>query len=629
MNNIDGEDSIIESTSLKDPFSGGSQDKKENPPNPNQDKRDSEGVTFKSLGLSDEILSAIKDKGFSNPTPIQKLVIPHLLTSEGNVIGKARTGTGKTAAFALPILQRLITSEKKIEGVHALILTPTRELAIQTTKEILSFCKSLTRTFSCACIYGGSPYPEQLRALKSAAIVVGTPGRVKDHITRGSLRLNAIDYFVLDEADEMLDLGFLGDVQDLFSCVKADTAPRDPKVLLFSATVSDPIKKIAKDFMGNYTMIEESEVKEPLLITQKFWIMRREEKVSALVRLIDFYDDFYGVVFVRTKSDADELLKALDSIGVNALALHGDIIQSERTKILDRFRKKKTGVLIATDVAARGLDIEGLTYVVNYSVPMGYPFDAETYVHRVGRTGRAGRVGIAITFVTWGEARKLETFRARLKTLGPGVVTLEEVPSVDEVLSHKAASIEYNIMKALGEKAPKNFRRMASFLWRLVDDDADRLDLLARVLAAGSVGALSREKYGEISREDKVFGRRSTRWDGAQDKKGRTPYPRHKVFRQQRQNGRDLDNLDERFDRSEGVAIRERKHLTKNFRRGKENSWGVRLNKDDGTRELKRTKHLREYNIRDTNSREANSRKTRGGFGKGRFRPSSHKFLPS
>ena len=306
-------------------------------------------ITFKDLGLEQVILQAIEAKGFEEPTPIQILAIPRLLSGDANVIAKARTGTGKTAAFGLPLLQEL---RSDTGTVRALILTPTRELAVQVVTEIESF--RIEKYPRIAVVYGGVPIGQQLRNLKAGVeIVVGTPGRILDHIERGSLKLENIEYFILDEADEMLNMGFIEDIENIFK--QANPAAR---VLMFSATMPKQILSIASDFMGEYEIVEEEPQEETASLTEQFfWIVREGDKTEALVRLIDTTFDFYGLVFCQTKVDADAVAKELDERHYEAAALHGDIPQSQREKILDRFRAKKTRILVATDVAARGIDI--------------------------------------------------------------------------------------------------------------------------------------------------------------------------------------------------------------------------------------------------------------------------------
>lgn len=384
-------------------------------------------MSFKDLGLDAKTLAAVARKGFKTPSPIQVLAIPRLLNGDANVVARARTGTGKTAAFGLPIVQRI--RAKSGSGVRALVLEPTRELAVQAAKEISSFGEDdYPRA---RVVYGGASISNQIKDLRRGCeIVVGTPGRVQDLMDRGVLDISNIEYFILDEGDEMLDMGFIEDIENIF-----EGANPDSRVLLFSATVPKPILRIAEQFMGDYEIIEEEGVvEEPLKIDQRYWVVRESDKIEALVRLIDISPDFYGLVFTMTKVDADNVTRALDERGYEVAALHGDIMQSQREKVLARFRKKKTRILVATDVAARGIDITGLSHVVNFSLP----FDGVTYVHRIGRTGRAGATGTAITFVRPEEARrKLSHFQNAARKSSKGELVEGEVPTIDDVISVK------------------------------------------------------------------------------------------------------------------------------------------------------------------------------------------------
>lgn len=407
------------------------------------DENDSE-ISFADLGLDETILAAIEKKGFKTPSPIQVLAIPRLLSGDTNLIAKARTGTGKTAAFGLPIVQ---TIHEESDHVRALVLEPTRELAIQTCTEMQSFTTGKFPRVT--VLYGGASYSGQIKDLKRGTeIVVGTPGRIKDHLERGTLKLDKIDYFILDEGDEMLDMGFVDDIKSIFA-----QANPDSRILLFSATMPKPILQIAEEFMGEYDIVqEEGFVEEPLLIDQKYWVVSERDKIEALVRLIDISPDFYGLVFTMTKNDADMVSRLLDERGYEAAALHGDVPQGQREKILARFRSRKTRILVATDVAARGIDISGLSHVVNYSLP----FDAATYVHRIGRTGRAGTSGTAVTFVRPEERRKLEFLRKRIRAAAKGEMKEDQVPSIEKVLEVKRSRILDELKIKLGLKEKTN-----------------------------------------------------------------------------------------------------------------------------------------------------------------------------
>lgn len=471
----------------------------------NADDGDQEGISFEDLGLDEATLAAVRRKGFKVPSPIQVLAIPRLLNGDANIIAKARTGTGKTAAFGLPIVQKIRGME---DGVRALVLEPTRELAVQTCTELQSFGDG---KFPRVCVlYGGAPYNKQINELKRGVeIVVGTPGRVQDHLERGTLKIDKIDYFILDEGDEMLDMGFVEDIEAIFA-----QANPNSRILLFSATMPKPILKIAEQFMGDYEVCEEEGfVEEPLLIDQSCLFVRESEKIEALVRLIDIAPDFYGLVFTQTKNDADLVSRLLDERGYEVAALHGDIPQGQREKILARFRSRKTRVLVATDVAARGIDITGLTHVINYSLP----FDAATYVHRIGRTGRAGAKGIAITLARPEERRRLEYLRSAVRRAAKGELLEGTVPSVDDVLSTKRARMLEQLKTQLGmyvindveltetdavvERTTSSRIVVDEVYTRMAEDlcvEQDAKQVLAGVLSAWYGKTLDKSHYGEI-----------------------------------------------------------------------------------------------------------------------------------
>ncbi len=464
------------------------------------DVTESDDISFEDLGLDEYALKAVAKKGFVTPSPIQVLAIPRLLNGDSNLIARARTGTGKTAAFGLPIIQNI---HDKSDHVEALILEPTRELAMQTCEEMKSFTgNKYPRT---TVLYGGASYAAQIRELKAGCeIVVGTPGRIKDHLERKTLDLSHIKYFILDEGDEMLDMGFIDDIREIFE--KSNT---DARILLFSATMPAPILKIAADFMGEYDIIEEENVvDEALLIDQKYWFVKESEKTEALVRLIDSSPDFYGLVFTMTKMDADRVTRELDMRGYEAAALHGDIMQNQREKVLERFRLKKTRILVATDVAARGIDITGLSHVVNYSLP----FDTATYVHRIGRTGRAGTTGIAVTFVRPEERRKLGYFIKNAERATKKKLTEEKVPGVNEVLTLKETRVMNELKEKLFKKldchaalamtmlreVPEKFTGLAAEIC----EDQDPQAVVASLLSIMYGEKLSPKHYGKISTKD-------------------------------------------------------------------------------------------------------------------------------
>jgi len=381
--------------------------------------------TFADFGFSAPILEALARKGFEEPTPIQALAIPKLLGGTAHLVARARTGTGKTAAFGLPLIERLSVPGPK---VRALILVPTRELAVQVSGEIASLSPGPVPRI--ATVYGGASMSEQLRRLaRGVDIVVGTPGRVIDHMDRKTLDLSALEWLVLDEGDEMLDMGFIEDIEKVM-----DAANPNRRVVMFSATMPQPIMRIARERLGSFETVEDSTNPVQAGLTDQIWLeVRERDKLEALCRIVDSEDEFYGLVFCHTKVETDSVFRALSERGYAAEALHGDVAQDMRERTLGRFRDRKTLVLVATDVAARGIDVERLTHVVNFNLP----FDPESYTHRIGRTGRAGNKGTAITFVTPEEYRRLFALR---RASGDGL-RKGEVPSVSDVIDAKRARI--------------------------------------------------------------------------------------------------------------------------------------------------------------------------------------------
>ncbi len=377
--------------------------------------------TFEDLGLGEKTLEAIRRKGFEAPTPIQALTIPRLLNEKTDLIARAMTGTGKTAAFGLPLVDRLT---ERSGSVEALVLEPTRELALQVTGELDSLRSGPFPRVT--AVYGGSSMGDQFRHLRAGVeVVVGTPGRVLDHINRGSLDLSHLKYLILDEADEMLDMGFVDDIEEVLG-----HCGEDRRVLLFSATMPEGIMAVARKHFEHYETVEDSTSSEATQLADQFWIeLRDRDRLEALCRFMDAAGEFYGIVFTTTKLEAQRLAEELENRGYNADSLHGDLSQDRREQILARFRAKKLQVLVATDVAARGIDIEKLSHVVNWSLP----YDPETYVHRVGRTGRAGNEGIALTFVSPDDSRRLYRFK---HASGDSLKRIK-VPSIDEILELK------------------------------------------------------------------------------------------------------------------------------------------------------------------------------------------------
>ncbi|MCR5731950.1 MAG: DEAD/DEAH box helicase, partial [Sphaerochaetaceae bacterium] len=396
-----------------------------------EEREDVEENGFASLGLSEVTLAALEEKGFTTPTEIQAACIPLLLEGSCDVVGQAQTGTGKTAAFALPILEKI---NEKDRSTQALILAPTRELAIQTAKEIESLKGD--RKITVDAIYGGASYENQFRKLRSGLqIVVGTPGRIQDHLDRKTLDISKIKFCVLDEADEMLDMGFVEDIEKILK-----TSPEDKKMLLFSATMPQQILHLAESFMRDYQIKRIKKSTETATNTEQFrYDLRESDKIEALTRIIDREADFYGVIFCRTKVQCEEIGRKLQERGYNAEALHGDLSQKQREIILQKMKDHRISILVATDVAARGLDIQDLTHVINFTIPQ----DPEVYIHRIGRTGRAGKSGIAITFVTSKEKRKF----AFIERVAKSNIKQGTIPTADEII----AARKERIIKAVNE----------------------------------------------------------------------------------------------------------------------------------------------------------------------------------
>ncbi|MCP5004768.1 MAG: DEAD/DEAH box helicase [Planctomycetes bacterium] len=443
---------------------------------------ESEIGSFEDLELSQRALKVLKQKGFEEPTPIQAKTIPAILSGNKDIVGQAQTGTGKTAAFGLPILELL---PEKSKAVQALVLTPTRELATQVAEEINSLKGK--KKLSIVPIYGGQSMELQFRSLKRGIdIVVGTPGRILDHLKRRTLKLDQISFLVLDEADEMLNMGFLEDVREIIE----STSP-SKRTMLFSATMPPEIIKIAKKYMGEYLVLK---VTKGQLTTNRtdqiYFEVSSADKFEALCRIIDIEDEFYGLVFCRTKINVDNVANHLMERGYDADALHGDMSQSQREKILGKFKRQLLNILVATDVAARGIDIQSLTHVINYSLPQ----DPESYVHRIGRTGRAGKGGNAITFITPEEYRKLQFIQREAKT----DIRKARLPKVRDVINTKKNRIKSDLEDIVKSCPRSGYLEMS----RELLENSDPVDILAALLQHAFQDELDVESYAEI--EDAV-----------------------------------------------------------------------------------------------------------------------------
>jgi ATP-dependent RNA helicase DeaD len=388
-------------------------------------------LTFQELGLSSSLMQSISKMGFEEPSPIQAQTIPLALQNK-DVIGQAQTGTGKTAAFGIPLIEKI---DVKNEGIQAVVVAPTRELAIQVSEELYKI--GYHKRSRVLPIYGGQDINRQIRSLKkNPHIIVGTPGRLLDHINRKTIRLNTVHTMVLDEADEMLNMGFIEDIESILSNV-----PPERQTLLFSATMPDPIRRIAEKFMQDPELVK-VKAKEMTVpnITQYYLETQERKKFDILTRLLDIQSPELAIVFGRTKRRVDELSEALTLRGYTAEGIHGDLTQAKRMSTLRKFKEGAIEVLVATDVAARGLDISGVTHVYNFDVPQ----DPESYVHRIGRTGRAGKTGMAMTFVTPREmdiVKNIErTTKRKMDRMKPPTVD-EAIESQQQMTVEKIRSI--------------------------------------------------------------------------------------------------------------------------------------------------------------------------------------------
>ncbi len=436
---------------------------------------------FAAFGLDPRLLTAIAALGYEEPTPIQREAIPPLLTGR-DLLAEAPTGTGKTAAFALPCLQRIHAPAEGVAPVErgprpdgagrpaGLILVPTRELAMQVAEAIHRYGRDLgTRVLP---VYGGQPIGQQLGGLRRGVdIVVATPGRAVDHIKRGSLQLGGVRFVILDEADEMLDMGFAEDL-DL---ILAET-PADRQTALFSATISPIITKIARRHLREPARVkvhaEKSTADGVALVRQLAYVVRRTDKLAALCRILDVEDPAAALVFGRTRGEVDDLAETLSARGHDAAALHGGLAQEGRDRIMTRFRDGSLNVLVATDVAARGLDIERVSHVVNFDVPS----NPDAYVHRIGRTGRAGREGVAITLVEPREHRLLRNIEAATRQR----LEIARLPTVADLREHRAELVRGNLREALTDENLDRFRGV-------IEPLTDEFDMVDIALAAVSL----------------------------------------------------------------------------------------------------------------------------------------------
>ncbi|MDW7652007.1 MAG: DEAD/DEAH box helicase [Bacillota bacterium] len=418
-------------------------------------------TTFNDFNLSEELMRAVSSLGFEEATPIQEQAIPAALEGK-DLIGQAQTGTGKTAAFGIPLVERLLVSERQIQGI---VITPTRELAVQVAEELnkIGQFKSI-RTLP---VYGGQDIQRQIRGLqKRPHIIVGTPGRLLDHIRRRTIRLQDIRTVILDEADEMLNMGFIEDIESILQ-----ETPQERQTLLFSATMPAPIQQLARRFMQDPQMISVRSKEVTVPNTEQYHIVLEErQKFDVLCRLLDTQSPELAIVFGRTKRRVDELFEALNKRGYSAEGIHGDMTQARRDSVMRQFKDGSIDVLVATDVAARGLDISGVTHVYNFDIPQ----DPESYVHRIGRTGRAGKTGAAITFVTPREISLLRVIEGGTKRR----IQRQSVPTMKEAIEGQQRLAVEKILQTIESENITYYKPQAEELLK----EHDALVLLAAAL---------------------------------------------------------------------------------------------------------------------------------------------------
>ena len=436
---------------------------------------------FYEFGISDTVLKSLSDMGFEEPTPIQKIAIPPAMEGK-DLVGQAQTGTGKTAAFGIPIVEK----GKRGKIPYAIVLTPTRELAMQVAQELNKIGQS--KGIMCVPIYGGQSIERQFQSLrKGVDVVVGTPGRVIDHIKRKTLILKEIKILVLDEADEMLNMGFIEDIKRILKEI-----PEKRQTMLFSATMPTEIRNIAMKYMNNPENVRVNAADMVVSkIKQVFYEVRDEDKINALTRLLDVEDPSLTLVFCHTKRDVDDVSGRLQKMGYYAGAIHGDFTQSHRDEMMGKFKKGDIDILVATDVAARGLDIPDVSHVINYSIPQ----DPDSYIHRIGRTGRAGKSGIALTFVTPREYRHLKLIEKSAKTK----ISKAKLPTKDEVKQAREGEMIAGLEREIEENKHIKYLPLAEKLFAKYSQEDVAAAALSIIFGDMEVGDIKESRSAQPS----------------------------------------------------------------------------------------------------------------------------------
>ena len=467
---------------------------------------DETNVTFRDLALNDQLIAAIDAVGYEKPSPIQARTIPLLLEGR-DVLGQAQTGTGKTAAFALPTISNIDINLKKPQ---AMVLAPTRELAIQVAEAFQTYASKLNG-FHVLPIYGGQDYGIQLRSLKRGPqVIVGTPGRVMDHMRKGTLKLDALKVLVLDEADEMLRMGFIDDVEWIL-----EQTPKTRQIALFSATMPDAIRRIATKYLNNPEQVTiKDKTATASTIRQRYWVVSGTHKLDALTRMLEF-EAFDGmIIFVRTKNATIELAEKLEARGYAASPLNGDIPQAQRERTVERLKTKKLDILVATDVVARGLDVERISHVINYDIP----YDTESYVHRIGRTGRAGREGDAILFVAPRERRMLKAIERATNQR----IDEMALPSADDINVKRVQDFKNKITETLGRDDLQFFSQLIEQYQAEHEVSATEIAAALAQMLQGKEPFLVKDKPPRKERPSRDRDDRGDRGDrGGRDSRGR------------------------------------------------------------------------------------------------------------
>ncbi len=512
--------------------------------------------TFEQLGLNASLLKALEDIGYETPSPIQAQAIPVMLEGR-DILGQAQTGTGKTAAFALPLLQMV---DVKQTTPQVLVLAPTRELAIQVAEAFQSYAHFL-KGFHVLPVYGGQGYEQQIRALKRGVhVIVGTPGRVMDHMRKGTLKLDGLKHLVLDEADEMLRMGFIDDVEWVL-----EQTPKNRQIALFSATMPREIARVANTYLQNPAHVKiEATTTTNLAIRQRYWAVGGISKIDALTRILEA-ETFDGVIiFVRTKTATIELAEKLEARGHSCAALNGDISQNIRERTIERLKNGKIDILIATDVAARGLDVDRISLVINYDIP----YDAEAYVHRIGRTGRAGRTGDAILFVARREMRMLRTIELNTgKDIEP-----MKLPSVTDINEQRVSRFKQQILDTIAGEELDVYSKILEQLQ--AESEADGL-----VIAA----ALAKMLHGEqpLFLEDRPMREESFSRDEGRPSRGERS---ERPSRGERSDRGERADRGDRADRGERSARREPRSRDENVAEVPMQTYRLEVGRDDGVK---------------------------------------------